>query len=362
MVPVLNPITNDGDASEASRTAIRRRLLQRICREDTRRTGATRRSGTATPASTIRMHRREGSRVVHGENPPGPQNPAFCKARLGSSFGEGRAAERSPRVSSRCTIRRPAKWSLINTCFTTQHLYFAKDANNTLWTSAGGPDSGVVGWLNTKMYEQTGDEVKSQGWTPLILDTNGNGKRDEYVEANQPLDPKQGQARHGGVLRRAAEPGRRFHLGPGDGRRLLAHGSARLHHPAGARPQSVADRAGGNLPAAGYRLRVARHRPRSRTAWSGRRCRADIWRASIGASARARSTDRRRPPANTVRKAGRCISFRARSSRASPTLAAPTTPTTSGSIATTRSGSGRTCRSPRPTAVRRSWRSSTASS
>jgi hypothetical protein len=31
--------------------------------------------------------------------------------------------------------------------------------------------------------------VKSQGWTALILDTNGNGKRDEYVEPNQPVDP-----------------------------------------------------------------------------------------------------------------------------------------------------------------------------
>src|SRR5262249_9774988 len=71
------------------------------------------------------------------------------------------------------------KWSLISTCFTTQHLYFAKDVNNTLWTSAGGPASGVVGWLNTKMYDETGDEVRSQGWTPLIVDTNGNGRRDE---------------------------------------------------------------------------------------------------------------------------------------------------------------------------------------
>ena len=85
---------------------------------------------------------------------------------------------------------KTGKWSLIDTCFSTQHLYFAKDANNTLWTSAGSPASGVVGWLNTKMYEQTGDEVKSQGWTPIIIDTNGNGKRDEYVEADQPLDPK----------------------------------------------------------------------------------------------------------------------------------------------------------------------------
>ena len=76
------------------------------------------------------------------------------------------------------------KFTLINTCFSTHHLVFAEDANHTLWTSAGGPASGVVGWFNRKMFEETGDEQKSQGWTPLILDTNGNGKRDEWVEPN----------------------------------------------------------------------------------------------------------------------------------------------------------------------------------
>ncbi len=117
------------------------------------------------------------------------QNPAYCRA--GSDLPSAKVAPLD--TSTRhLSMYDPAtgKWSLIDTCFTTQHLYFAHDANNTLWTSAGGPDSGVVGWLNTKMYEQTGDEVKSQGWTPLIIDTNGNGKRDEWVEANQPLDPK----------------------------------------------------------------------------------------------------------------------------------------------------------------------------
>ncbi|TMJ94695.1 MAG: carboxypeptidase regulatory-like domain-containing protein, partial [Alphaproteobacteria bacterium] len=59
----------------------------------------------------------------------------------------------------------------------------------TLWTSAGGPQSGVIGWLNRKAFEETGDEAKSQGWTALVLDTNGNGKRDDYVEPNQPVDP-----------------------------------------------------------------------------------------------------------------------------------------------------------------------------
>jgi len=81
------------------------------------------------------------------------------------------------------------RFTLIYTCFPTHHLNFASDANNTLWTSAGVAGPGVLGWLNRKMYEETGDEVRSQGWTPFVLDTNGNGRRDEWVEPNQPLDP-----------------------------------------------------------------------------------------------------------------------------------------------------------------------------
>jgi hypothetical protein len=74
----------------------------------------------------------------------------------------------------------------IDTCFGTHHLNFAEDNTDTLWFCGGGP---VVGWFNTKIYEQTGDEQKAQGWTALVLDTNGNGKRDAYVEPDQPLDP-----------------------------------------------------------------------------------------------------------------------------------------------------------------------------
>jgi hypothetical protein len=84
----------------------------------------------------------------------------------------------------------------ISTCFGTHHLMFAEDANHTLWTSGGGQ---VVGWLNTKMFDETHDEVKSQGWTALIMDTNGNGKRDAYVEPNQPVDPTKDK-RFGGAF------------------------------------------------------------------------------------------------------------------------------------------------------------------
>jgi hypothetical protein len=78
------------------------------------------------------------------------------------------------------------KYTFVDTCFGTHHLQFGFDANNTLWTSGGGD---VVGWLDTKKFEATGDAAKSQGWTAMILDTNGNGKRDDYVEPGQPVDP-----------------------------------------------------------------------------------------------------------------------------------------------------------------------------
>jgi hypothetical protein len=117
-----------------------------------------------------------------------PANPAFCKK--GSSHPSAKAFPIED-AGRHLSMYDPAtgKFALVSTCFPTHHLIFAEDANHTLWTSSGVGGPGVVGWLNRKMYDETGDEEKSQGWTPFILDTNGNGKRDPYVEPNQPLDP-----------------------------------------------------------------------------------------------------------------------------------------------------------------------------
>jgi hypothetical protein len=117
-----------------------------------------------------------------------PANPAFCKK--GSDHPSARLFP-VERAGRHLAIYEPKtkKFTLIDTCFSTHHLVFAEDANNTLWLSSGGAGSGILGWLNTKMFDETGDEQKSQGWTAFILDTNGNGKRDEYVEPDQPVDP-----------------------------------------------------------------------------------------------------------------------------------------------------------------------------
>ena len=114
-----------------------------------------------------------------------PENPAYCKE--GSSHPSAKLFP-IERAGRHLAMYDPAtrKLTHISTCFATHHLMFAEDANQTLWTSGGGS---VVGWLNRKMYEETGDEEKSQGWTALIMDTNGNGRRDAYVEPDQPVDP-----------------------------------------------------------------------------------------------------------------------------------------------------------------------------
>ena len=84
----------------------------------------------------------------------------------------------------------------VATCFSTHHLMFAEDEDDTLWTSGGGQ---VVGWLNTRLFEETGDEEAAQGWTALIMDTNGNGRRDDHVEPDEPVDPTRDK-RFGGAF------------------------------------------------------------------------------------------------------------------------------------------------------------------
>jgi len=113
----------------------------------------------------------------------GPDNPAWCQE--GSSHP---SAKLTPQKTAGRHLAmydpKTKELSLIDTCFSTHHLVFAEDANRTLWTSSGG-GGGAIGWLNTKMWDATHDEQKSQGWTALVLDTNGNGKRDAYIEGEQ---------------------------------------------------------------------------------------------------------------------------------------------------------------------------------
>jgi hypothetical protein len=118
-------------------------------------------------------------------------NPDFCRqgsdhpsAQIAPINGSGRDL----------SMYDPAngEWDLITTCFQTHHLAFTEDGTHTLWFSSGGVanPNPFIGWFNTTVYEETGDAELAQGWTNLVLDTNGNGVRDPNpVGANDPIDP-----------------------------------------------------------------------------------------------------------------------------------------------------------------------------
>lgn len=114
-------------------------------------------------------------------------NPDWCKS--GSALPAAKAFPLNGGANRHLGMFDPYtnQWTLIRTCFPTHHLNF--DNNGVLWLSPGVVGPGVMGWLDTKKFDQTRDERASQGWTPLIVDTNGDGKRGEWVAHDQPLDP-----------------------------------------------------------------------------------------------------------------------------------------------------------------------------
>jgi hypothetical protein len=66
------------------------------------------------------------------------------------------------------------QFTLIDTCYATHHLQFDNDANETVYfNELSGP---IVGWIDSKVYDETKDEQKAVGWCGQVVDTNGDGR------------------------------------------------------------------------------------------------------------------------------------------------------------------------------------------
>src|SRR2546428_617351 len=139
----------------------------------------------------------QDGRVYYTAQVRSPKNPpAYCAAASGHPSAKILPLTRTPdgfvQNSRQVTVYDPKtkQFTFIDTCFGTHHLNFGEDANHTLWLGNNLQNElALLGWVNTKMFWETRDAGKSQGWTPLIVDTNGNGKRDAWVEPGQPADP-----------------------------------------------------------------------------------------------------------------------------------------------------------------------------
>ena len=65
-------------------------------------------------------------------------------------------------------------FTLIETCYSTHHLQFDTDENETLYfNELSGP---MFGWIDTKIFDDTGDEQQAVGWCGQVVDTNGDGR------------------------------------------------------------------------------------------------------------------------------------------------------------------------------------------
>lgn len=101
------------------------------------------------------------------------EEPAWCREGSDNKFARYYPLNFSNRQAS---YYDPAtgEFVLIDTCFATHHLQFDNDPDQTVYfNELLGP---VVGWINTREFDRTGDEQAAQGWCPQILDTNGDGR------------------------------------------------------------------------------------------------------------------------------------------------------------------------------------------
>ena len=85
---------------------------------------------------------------------------------------------------------KTGKFEAIDLCFVIHHLKMAYDKDETVYFAMKIGQVGGVGWVNSRVWDETHDAEKAQGWCPPVIDYNGDGKIGAYTRAPQPPDPK----------------------------------------------------------------------------------------------------------------------------------------------------------------------------
>ena len=163
------------------------------------------------PKNTLMDH--SGRLWISMENRK-PEAPDFCKASSGNKYaqawesgnpsyasvprmsidaeqGGGRALkpwETPPGLGVDIYDPKTGKFEAVDICYALSHAAFANDPDRTIYFSLR--RSGL-GWLKTRVWDETHDAAKAQGWCAPILDTNADGKTGPtFTMYNQPVDPK----------------------------------------------------------------------------------------------------------------------------------------------------------------------------
>ena len=165
--------------------------------------------------------------------------PAFCATHPSAALAPQKTSFRQVQYFDPKT----EQFNQVNICFDTHHVQFAADKDETIY--GNGVFSGAIGWINTRILDETGDEAKAQGWCLPYFDLNDDGKIeagvDRYVFAHleQPGGTLAGIAyprrRH---LQRHSAPERRQRLGRGARTDAWTHRACGSAQPASPRSTS----------------------------------------------------------------------------------------------------------------------------
>lgn len=102
--------------------------------------------------------------------------PAFCATHPSAAL--------APQPQSFRQIQyfdpKTQKFSQVDICFDVHHVQFAKDADETLY--GNGPFSGAIGWVRTRVLDETGNVGAAQGWCKPYIDVNQDGRVDPKVD------------------------------------------------------------------------------------------------------------------------------------------------------------------------------------
>ncbi len=100
-------------------------------------------------------------------------DPSWCNDATANKFADWYPLRQSGRQAS-FYDPKTKQFTLIDTCYSTHHVQVGNDADETVYfNELSGP---IVGWVDSKVYDQTKDEQKAVGWCGQVLDTNGDGK------------------------------------------------------------------------------------------------------------------------------------------------------------------------------------------
>ncbi len=142
----------------------------------------------------------KGRLWLHAQTRPGVSD--YCKKGSGNPFAENFPMPNDwyPRDLDNYDPKT-GKFELIDLCLSAGHMAFGNDKDETLYftgTNAVPPRMGGIGWIHTRIWDETHDVQKSMGWCPAVIDYNGDGKTGAYTKPDEPIDPKLDRAVDGG--------------------------------------------------------------------------------------------------------------------------------------------------------------------